>query len=174
MQREEESGFGWLAVGGGLLVVAAGVLVVVAAVLGVAAYVVFVDGGDEGAVSVSTVPATSSVPASTTTTSSSSTSTLAVSTTLAATTSVEQSFTSSTTLGEIACHSTDDCPEGGVSYDCVDGNVERTSRIFYCTEPGTPESECKSRQYVGLEDYCQDYEVCIPGRSTCRPESEAS
>lgn len=170
---DRERGIAWLALAAGFLVLAV-VIVVVVSVFGAAAYALLVGDAepspDES--STSTLPATSSLEASTTT--SSTTSSLAVSTTLVATTSVEQSFTSSTTLGEIACQSTDDCPEGGVSYDCVDGNVERTSRIFYCANAGTPESECKSRQYVRVEDICQDDEVCIPGRPTCRPESEAS
>jgi|GEM_PF-3845984 len=107
-----------------------------------------------------TVTTSSTVPPKRTTSSVTYTTTTSMTTLTASTTS--------TTLVEIACHSQEDCPEKSIEYRCDrSGNVLKITNVFFCASPGRVDAECKSRQTQRVEDYCQNWEMCVEGKESC-------
>jgi hypothetical protein len=87
------------------------------------------------------------------------------------TTSTTVSTTTTTTLSTGECSSKEDCPQDEEYYTCnFDGNVVRNTHFFYCTNPGLPESRCKSRQRQIIYEFCQQNQLCAEGTDHCIDE----
>ncbi|MBU0762674.1 MAG: hypothetical protein KKD39_06575 [Candidatus Altiarchaeota archaeon] len=115
-------------------------------------------------------------PTTTTTSSTTSTTVLMTTTLPETTTSTTSSTTTSTivttttsTLSTGECMKSEDCPAPKTTFRCnFDGNVEKSSEVYYCADAGQPESKCKARlSKPTIVDYCQSYEKCVDGEESC-------